>query len=58
MGCPQNLNIPSRPSKADSPLIVNSNAVLPLVMAGQFLQTVSRRNPQILEGLGCIVLDP
>jgi hypothetical protein len=37
------------PNKAHSPLIVDSNAVLPLSIPTQGFQAVSRRNPEIIE---------
>ena len=38
-----------RPPKADSPLLVDANAPLPLAFAGALLQSVGRRNAQIAE---------
>jgi hypothetical protein len=38
-----------RPSKADSPLIVDSDAVLPGAITLQSLQTISRRNSQVIQ---------
>jgi len=42
------------PAKADSPLIVDSDAVLSLAIAFQGFKTVSGRNPKILQ-LDCTV---
>jgi hypothetical protein len=39
----------TRPPKADSPLVVDADAVLPLPVTLQGLQSVTRRNPQIAE---------
>jgi len=38
-----------RPSEADSPLVVDSNAVLPLPAPRQFLQAIPGWNPQVVE---------
>jgi hypothetical protein len=45
-----------RPSEADSPLVVDANAVLSLPVSPQGLQPVSRRNPQIAEAAGNLEL--
>ena len=42
------------PSKADAPLIVDPNTVLPSALSAKLLESVSRRDAQILEGLGSI----
>jgi hypothetical protein len=42
------------PAKANSPLIIDTNAVLAGAVTGQFLQAVSRRNPQIGQILGSV----
>jgi hypothetical protein len=50
-----NLNVPCLavfPDEADSPLIVDPNAVLPGPGAPERFQTVAGRNPQIREPLG------
>jgi len=41
--------IASRPAKADPPLIVDSNAALPLPAARKLLQVIPGWNPQIVE---------
>jgi hypothetical protein len=49
-----NLNIVGvtiAPSKADSPLVVNANTVLPLALACQLLKSISRRHPKVSESL-------
>ncbi len=43
------IGISMGPSKADSPLIVDSDAVLPLALPREFLQTISRRTPEIFD---------
>jgi hypothetical protein len=40
------------PPKADSPLIVNSNAMLTLSVAGELLEPVSGWNEQVLQRFG------
>jgi hypothetical protein len=40
--------VPAAPDEADSPLVVNSNAVLPLPIAVELLQTVAGRDAQIV----------
>ena len=40
------------PGKADPPLIIDTNTVLPLPISLQSFQTISRRNPQITERWG------
>ena len=42
------------PSKANMPLVVDSNAVLPLSITAEFLQPIPRRHAQIVECLGGI----
>jgi hypothetical protein len=41
--------IPVAPNEANAPLVVDSDAVLPLSLPSQRLQTVPRWNPQILK---------
>lgn len=41
-----------RPFKADTPLLVDANAVLPHSVSAELLQAVTRRHPQVIEGLG------
>lgn len=38
------------PFKANSPLIVYPNTVLTFAVTMQWLESISRRNPQVLEG--------
>jgi len=42
------------PPEADPPLVVDADAVLSASISTEFLQTVPRRNPQIIEQLGGI----
>ena len=42
------------PSKADAPLIVDPNTVLPSTLSAKLLESVSGRDAQILEDLGGI----
>ena len=42
------------PSKANAPLIVDPNTVQPSALPSQLLQSVARRNAQIIESLGGI----
>jgi hypothetical protein len=42
------------PRKTDSPLIVDSDAVLAATVPAQFLQPVARRDPEILEPNGSV----
>jgi hypothetical protein len=44
----------SRPGKADSPLIIDSDAVLPHPFAPESLQSIPRGYPQIVERLRSI----
>ena len=37
------------PPKADSPLIVDSNTVLPRTITAQTLEPVARRNPEVFQ---------
>jgi hypothetical protein len=37
------------PAKTDSPLVVDTNAVLPAARPAQFFQPIGRRNPKISE---------
>ncbi len=45
------------PSKADAPLVIDSDAVLAGAITFQLLQAISRRHPKILEGFGGIDQD-
>lgn len=45
-----------RPTEADSPLIIDPNAVLPLTVAPQSLQAIARRNAQVIEASGDLEL--
>src|SRR6476659_8538216 len=42
------------PGEADSPLVVDADAVLAGAFADQFLQAVARRHPEVVDGLGRI----
>lgn len=42
------------PSEADAPLIVDANTVLPSALPSKLLESVPRRDAQIIEGLGGI----
>jgi hypothetical protein len=44
------------PSEADSPLVINSNRVLPLPIASQRLQVIPGRRGQIVEISRCMKL--
>ncbi len=44
----------SLPSKADPPLLVDSNAVLPGAIAFQRFQAIARRHAQVIEAPGLI----
>jgi hypothetical protein len=46
------VGVGSFPAKADSPLIIDPNAVLPLSIAAELLKTIPRRNAQIVEHFG------
>jgi len=45
------------PNKADSPLIVDPNRVLPLMIASQCLQLISGRRRQNSQLRGCVKLE-
>jgi hypothetical protein len=45
------VSVAGTPSKTDPPLVVNSNAVLALPIAGEFLESVSWRNAKISQRL-------
>lgn len=42
------------PAKTDSPLLVDSYAVLPAPIAREFLETIGRRYPQVVERVGSV----
>ena len=42
------------PDETYSPLVVDPNAVLTLAVTQEFLETVSRRNIQVCQGIRCI----
>ena len=42
------------PDEANSPLVIDPNAVLTLAVAREFLEVVSRRNIQICQAISCI----
>ena len=46
-----------RPAKADAPLIVDPDAVLPRTVATQLLEPVTGRNPEIVEPAGRVELN-
>jgi hypothetical protein len=46
------MGVASGPAKAHPPLVVDTDAVSALAVAGEFLQAVSRRYPQIVKRLG------
>jgi len=48
------MSISVAPSKADSPLIVDTDAVLPASVPRQFLQPGCRWNPEVIQLLGRI----
>jgi hypothetical protein len=42
------------PAKADSPLVVDPDAVLPATIAAEFFEAVARRYPHVVQILGAI----
>ncbi len=42
------------PTKADSPLVVNTDAVLALAVTSEFFQLVPRRHSQVLQPFSCV----
>ena len=38
-----------RPAKADAPLIIDANAVLPEAVAPQCFKAIARRHPQVIQ---------
>jgi hypothetical protein len=42
----------SRPTKANSPLVIDPDRVLPLSIADQGLEPIGGRDPQVIEPLG------
>ena len=46
------LSVMAGPSEADSPLIIDPDAVLPLPVAPQSLQSIAGRNAQVIEAGG------
>jgi hypothetical protein len=42
------------PDEANSPLVIDPNAVLALAVAREFFEVVSRRNIQICQAIRCI----
>jgi len=49
---PESIALP--PDEANSPLVVDPNAVLALAVTREFLEMVSRRNIQVCQGIRCI----
>ena len=47
----------SAPDKTDSPLVVDSDAVLSLPVSSQGFQAVRGRNPEIIKAMG-VIYDP
>jgi hypothetical protein len=47
-------SIAQPPDEANSPLVIDPNAVLVLAVAREFLEVVSRRNIQVAQGIRCI----
>ena len=48
--------VPVLPAKADSPLVVDPDAVLPASIAAEFLQPVAERHAKIVQILGAVEL--
>jgi hypothetical protein len=46
--------VPASPPKADSPLLVDPNTVLPTAISRQLLKAVRGRSPKIADGFGRI----
>jgi hypothetical protein len=40
------------PNKADSPALIDSDTIMAMAVSLESFQTVSRRNPQIIDGFG------
>lgn len=51
------VHIAALPSKANSPLIIDTDAVLPLPVVFQRFQLIARRLPQILKGSGAMQVE-
>ena len=45
-----------RPAKADPVLLIDSNTVLAFTISRKRLQAISRRNTEIIQGLGAVQL--
>lgn len=43
------LSSATRPPKADSPLVIDADAVLALAVAPEGFQSIARRDPQVIE---------
>ena len=43
------MRVPARPLKADAPLIVDANGVLPLSAAGKLFKPIRGRNSQVIQ---------
>jgi len=48
------MSVFSLPTKADSPSVIDPDAVLPCTIADKLLELVSRRGSQIIQGIGRI----
>ena len=51
------MSVAFAPSEADPPLVIESDAPLPLSVAVQFLESITRRYSEILD-LGCSIEHP
>jgi len=45
------VSVPPLPLKTDTPLVVDTNAILSLTLPGESLKTIARRNTQIVKPL-------
>jgi len=50
------VRVPVPPSKAETPLVIDPNAVLPLAIAAQGFQSIPRRRRQVAELCGAVQL--
>jgi hypothetical protein len=44
----------SGPSKADAPLLVDPDAVLPRSVAAELFEPIARRNHEVAQRVGCV----